>query len=410
MAHKEETPCIRMGIDYFPVNHEGQEMICLRDPLQLAPDPILVPPHAFFIVAHMDGKNRILDIQDAFNRQFGQMIMSDQIEELIDVLDAKGFLDSPAFRDRLTKVETAFRAADLRPSALAGQAYPLEEGEARAFLEGLFDDTQPPPPRPGKRLAGLIAPHIDLHRGGPLFAKAYQALKDMPKPHTALIFGTAHYGEGNLFMLTEKAFETPLGVSRLDEKFSQALVEGCAFDIRAGELAHRTEHSIEFQVLFLQHVFGGTDGPEIVPILCGPLLERLPGHDSPVTLPEMDSFLDVAKTAIETCEGPVLVMAGADLCHVGRKFGMTEPITPDFLDKVRAEDRATLEAAVERDAEAFFQEVARIGNRNNICSVTAIYTVLKLLGDCESELLDYAMAVDEHTDSAVGFAALNLWE
>ncbi|MHC4943098.1 MAG: AmmeMemoRadiSam system protein B [Planctomycetota bacterium] len=410
MANKEGLPRIRMGLDYFPVNHEGQEMICLRDPLQLAPDPILVPPHAFFIVAHMDGSNRIVDIQEAFNHQFGQLIFSNQIEELIDLLDAKGFLDSPAFQGRLSKVESAFRKATLRPSALAGQAYPAEEREVRGLLDDLFDEVPPPSKKQGKRLAGLIAPHIDLHRGGPLFAKAYHALRNTPKPHTALIFGTAHYGEGNLFILTEKAFETPLGVSALDEKFSQALIEGCSFDIRKGELAHRTEHSIEFQVLFLQHIFGKDESPKIVPILCGSLMELLPGHESPLTLPEMKSFLDAVKEAIQACEGPVLVMAGADMCHVGRKFGMSETMTPGFLDRVRQEDRASLTAAVEQDGEAFFRKVAGVENRNNICSVASIYTVLKLLEHCDGELLDYAMAVDEGTDSAVGFAALNLWE
>ena len=97
--------------------------------------------------------------------------------------------------------------------------------------------------------------------------------------------------------------------------------------------------------------------------------------------PEVGRFLDSARKAISACPGPVLVLAGADLSHVGFKFGDTDPARGAFLDRVAQEDMAALEAAATGDGEAFFSEVARINNRNHICSVTSIYVLLSLLGD-----------------------------
>jgi len=124
-------------------------------------------------------------------------------------------------------------------------------------------------------------------------------------------------------------------------------------------------------------------------------------------VPEVASFLEAAEGAIQNCEGPVLIVAGADMSHVGPRFGSAEPLTELFTERVRKEDKAALMAAADCDAEAFFQKVAEVGNRNNICSVTQIYTLLKLLQQPSGTLLSYDMAVDEENGSAVGFAALN---
>lgn len=402
-----DLPKLRPGLDFFPVDHEGERMIVLRDPMQVAPDPVVVPPHAFFILAHMDGGNTLEEIQAAFKRQFGQPVMGEQIRELIDTLDAKGFMESHAFQEKLGRIETAFRESTLRPSSLAGQSYPEEKEEVKRFLDTLFQDLDAPTERSSGTLAGIIAPHIDLQRGGPLFAKAYRSLSQGPPPKTALIFGTAHYGRGGPYILTVKDFETPLGLAEADRSFCEQLEKGLKTNIREGELAHRSEHSVEFQVLLLQHVLFGKPMPKIVTVLCGSVMEAPESGIDPMEIEGVAEFIDAARNTIEASEGPVLVIAGADLCHVGRKFGTREAISDAYLERVRSDDHRALEAAAATDADAFFAHVAGIGNSNNICSVTSIYTALKLLEPCTGTLLGYDMAVDREADSTVGFAALN---
>ena len=47
------------------------------------------------------------------------------------------------------------------------------------------------------------------------------------------------------------------------------------------ELTHRTEHSIEFQVVFLQYLLGGRREFSIVPILVGSFHDLMESGDRP---------------------------------------------------------------------------------------------------------------------------------
>lgn len=404
-------PKIRMDLDFFPIEHEGEQMVGIRDPMGLAENTILIPPHIFYMLALMDGESGVEKIQEGFFEKFEHKPPIEQIEALIKRLDKEGFLDSSDFRVRVLAMEEAFKKAPIRASALAGRSFPESKEELQALVEVIFAKVPEQSDEANKgRLTGIIAPHIDFQRGSKLFAKAYRPLFDEPPPATVLIMGTAHHGDGSPFILARKGFETPLGISELDAGFADHLVGRCSFDIEKGLLSHRTEHSIEFQVVFLQHIFGVDNGPKIVPVLCGNVLDGVGPGESPAIVPEVASFLEATGEAIRNSEGPVLIVAGADMSHVGPRFGSVEPLTPEFTERVRTEDKVALRAAAEGDAEAFFQKVAEIENRNNICSVTQIYALLKLLGNPDGKLLSYDMAVNEQNGTAVGFAALNFWQ
>ena len=84
-------------IEAFPVDLGGREVICLRDPTQLTNDAVFVPREALFILAHFDGKHSILDIQEAYTRQYGQLLHSDAIKGLIAKLDESLLLDNERF-------------------------------------------------------------------------------------------------------------------------------------------------------------------------------------------------------------------------------------------------------------------------------------------------------------------------
>jgi len=253
-----------------------------------------------------------------------------------------------------------------------------------------------------------VAPHIDIERGRKVYAPAYSALAGRRPPHTAVVFGTGHFADGNTYILTRKDFSTPLGTARADGAFCDRLAADCGFDIYKGELCHRGEHSIEFQVLFLQHVFGSEAMPRIVPILCTSF-DPIMGRDgSPASLPEVKGFLAALGGAAEACPGDVLLVAGADMCHVGPKFGAGSPLEQSDLDRVRSEDMRALEAGASGGAGAFYREVAAIRNRNSICGVVSIYTVLEFLEGDKGELLGYDMDVEPEGFAAVGFAAMKI--
>jgi AmmeMemoRadiSam system protein B len=409
MSVDSKRPLLRKSLDIFPVEHEGQHLVAVRDPLGLADEPILVPGEILFLMSLMDGKKSVTDIQIAFTRKYGELIMSDRIQSIVNELDSKGYMESPAYTERVRRIEEAYRSAPMREASHAGQAYPDSISKLRAMLEEIVprpaetsEVSAPPAPR------GLVAPHIDIERGRSVYGLAYASLMGTRPPHTVVIFGTGHFAEGNTYILTCKDFATPLGTARVDKEFCDIIAKECGFDITRGELCHRSEHSIEFQVLFLQHVFGNGAMPLIVPILCTSLDETVESGKPPSDLPEVQGFLAGLAAAAEACPGGVLLIAGADMCHVGPKFGSDAALNQTDLDRIRAEDVSVLEEGVSRGAEAFFQAVASIGNRNHICSIVSIYTILKHLEGETRELMGYDQAVEPEGYAAVGFAALRI--
>ncbi len=410
MSSDSDKPCFRKNLDIVPVEHEGNPSYAIRDPLGLAMEPIVVPGEILFIISRMDGNACIMDIQIEFTKKFGELIMYDQVCEIVKGLDERGFLDSPRFRKRIREIEDAYRNAPSREAVHADLAYPGKKAELKALLDEIVplakdeiavkDEIAPP--------RGLVAPHIDIERGRSIYGLAYSSLAGTRPPKRIVVFGTGHFATGNTYIVTHKDFTTLLGTAPLDKEFCDRLSEACPFDLRKGELAHRSEHSIELQILFLQHVYGAAGMPPIVPVLCTSM-ERPMGKDSsPAADKEVKDFLDALLSADRALEGETLLVAGADMCHVGAKFGSTEPLSQAQLDRVMDEDTRALKAGAADGADAFFHAVSRIDNRNNICGVASIYTVLKFLEGVEARFLGYDMAVDEKDDSAVGFAALVL--
>src|SRR5262249_33577946 len=160
-------------------------------------------------------------------------------------------------------------------------------------------------------------------------------------------------------------FVTPWGIVPVDREFLGRLQAACVGDLIPYEMDHLREHSVELQVVWLHHVLG--DGVRIVPALCpdpcGPQGTR-PGDGTGVDLREFP--LALGRLIAEEDE-PTLVIAGADLSHVGRYFGDEQPLEQPFLDAVRDTDAAALACIVRGDAEAFREHMTATGNPTRVC-------------------------------------------
>ncbi len=108
---------------------------------------------------------------------------------------------------------------------------------------------------PGVR--GVLSPHIDFHRGGSVYTWSYKELVENTQADTFVVLGVAHQYCRRRFALTSKDFETPLGLVPTNRSYLDSIVAMVGRDYFDDELAHRTEHSIEFQVVFLQYLLGG---------------------------------------------------------------------------------------------------------------------------------------------------------
>jgi MEMO1 family protein len=396
-------------IEAFPVNLGGREVVCLRDPAHLTGGAVFVPREALFILAHFDGQHSILDIQEAYTRQSGELLFSDTIKAFIAKLDEHLLLDNERFQAYKRQVIVEFRKSPIRPAAHAGEAYEADPIQLEAQLASYFAHPEGPghadPVADDGMIRGILAPHIDPRRGGPCFAWAYNALRRVSAA-LFIVFGTAHQPTSVPFPLTLKDFETPLGLVETDKDFVRALARRYPTDLLGDELAHRTEHSIEFQVLFLRYVLGPTRTFRIVPILVGSFHECVERGINPAEMPHIADVIHIIREVVAERGEPVCYIVGGDLAHVGMKFGDQGPLTPAFLTQVAREDQELLAAAARVDAEGFFRVIAAHHDRRRICGFPPTYMLLSTMDAAAGTLLKYDQAVEPATQSMVSYASV----
>ena len=154
-------------------------------------------------------------------------------------------------------------ASRVRKPAVAGRWYPGDRpglaGEVDARLAAA------PPRELGGRLLGLVSPHAGLRYSGTVAAEAFALLRGR-RSLTAVLVGPSHrVAFDGVAVYAQGAFETPLGMVRVDEDVADALLAAHP-SITADPWPHREEHSLEMQLPFLQRVVPDV---RIVPVLLG---------------------------------------------------------------------------------------------------------------------------------------------
>jgi|DewCreStandDraft_2_1066082.scaffolds.fasta_scaffold00357_46 AmmeMemoRadiSam system protein B len=389
--------------DAYPVRVNGRDFICLRDLEGVLDEPVLLSPQAFLVATLLDGQRDVLDVQAEYARRSGgDLLLSWDLQEIIEELDRYGLLETQAFTERRRQLEESFRNAPVRLPYHAGKAYPEDPEALRRQLSGYFaavdaKEVQNLTPR------GIVVPHIDFARGGWCYAWGYAALA-ANRGRTYIVLGVAHSGPPVPFVLTRKPFQTPFGVAEVDQDLADALQQR-AGDLTEYEAVHRTEHSVEFQVVFLQYL-AGSHPVRILPILCANL-EEWAGEGSPRSVEAIERVIQALRELVLQARGEVGVIASVDFSHVGPRFGDAEPVGPALASRTSLEDRAALEAIVRGDAEGFWRTIAGGGNPNRIDALSAVYVALRLLEPVQGKLLRYGQAQDP-AGGIVSFASLAL--
>jgi len=427
-----DTPRLR-ALEAFPVDHEGQRCVALRDPAGFTDQIAVLPAPLLDLVSLFDGEHSVEEMRRVLKERHGEAPSIEQIAAVIERFDEAGFLDSDRFRDRRRALEDAFHRNPVRPAAHAGGAYAGEPDALRAQIDDFFsgpdgpgtaitgdvstDPLASPSPaarnaalprsadNPSPRLTGLLAPHIDFHRGGSTYAWAYKELLERSDADLYVILGTCHAGMPDPVAITLKPFDTPLGAVAADREFYEALSRRAGQDLLASEPAHRAEHSIEFQAVMLQHLVAPRRSFTILPVLVSYLHEAVWTRGDPEADPRVPRFVDALRDTLAASERRVCLIAGVDLAHVGPRFGDPEPNTSRSLALVEHADRGMLESVVAGDARGFFASVAFDRDARRICGLSPIYTLLRLLPEARGRLLRYTQWPDP--EGAVTFCAVS---
>ncbi len=408
--HTVAHPKLRQ-VDFFPAEVSNQKVICLRDPLNLTDKILSFPYPLFFIVSLLDGRHSLVDIQAEFMRSYGEIVFQEKIKEIIEILEAHFLLDNERFRELHREIVASFINAPRREMALAGQAYERDPIQLEKAIESFFAHPEgpggplPPEDIPGTP-AGLVAPHIDFRRGGACYAWAHQVLRQTPPPDVFIILGTAHSATRLPFVLTKKDFLTPWGPVETDRTLLDEITGRCPFDFFDDEFVHKSEHSIELQLVFLRAHWGARPPFRIVPVLCGSFHESILEGKSPMDSPEIRSFIEALKTTVAQSREKVCLLASADLAHMGLRFGDSEAPSRFDLESLAEEDHRMLGHTERVDAESFFGHILQEKDRRRICGLSPIYTLLHAVRARTGKILNYAQSADPATGSVVSFAGM----
>jgi AmmeMemoRadiSam system protein B len=172
------------------------------------------------------------------------------------------------------------------------------------------------------------------------------------------------------------------------------------------DYCHSVEHSIEFQVLFLQHLYG--PDIRIVPILCGPYAHSIYQGGVPEKDDNVRRFLD-ALAEMGAREGSRLFwVLGIDMAHMGRRYGDPFTATADegLMEGIADKDQGRIGRIAAGDAAGFWDQVQERQDDLKWCGSAPLYTFLKAVPQARAELLRYEQwNIDEQ--SVVSFAGLS---
>jgi AmmeMemoRadiSam system protein B len=397
-------PALRRGLDLMPSPVADRPGLLIRDPFRYSEQVLIIPPPLVPLLAAFDGEHTDGDLREALVRLSGNLQVGDALDHIVAALRDAGFLDDEVGRGMRDACHSRFAGAATRAAAHAGAAYPDDADGLRETLARYLDGAVAVPPT--SDLLGIAAPHVSPEGGVAGYRAAYRAMGPGLGERTFLVLGTSHYGEPETFGLTRKPFVTPLGETRAAVGLVDALCADGGEAVRVEDYCHAVEHSIEFQVVFLQHLYG--PDVRVVPVLCGPFARATLVGGYPEDDPAVARFLEALQGLART-EGSALVwVLGIDMSHLGRRYGdaFHARAGSGRMATVVDQDRARLERAVAGDAHGFWSLLQDDGDPLRWCGAAPLYTFLHAARPASGALLHYGQwNIDEA--SVVSFAALS---
>jgi AmmeMemoRadiSam system protein B len=408
-------PRLRVDLDFAVSPVADQPGLLIRDTFRYSGHVLVIPPPLVNSLACFDGARTDVDLLGELSRSLnisesGEVAgqLDEVARQLIGALSSAGFLVDETYA-RLKEVRhLAFSQSPVREAAYAGAAYPAELGP----LEELMREYLGAAPQQGEsaqeKMIGIAAPHVSPAGGWQCYRAAYTALTPDLRERTFVVLGTSHYGQPDLFGLTRKPFSTPLGTTRTDERLVAELEAQPAAVVE--DYCHAVEHSIEFQVLFLQAIYG----PEVrvLPILCGTFGRHSGEGEFPEDSKEVKQFLGALGAIAEREKERLFWVLGVDMAHMGARYGdrFAARADGDEMRRVRERDERRIERVVDSDARGFWKLVRENGNDDlKWCGSSAIYSFLKAVPWAQGTLRRYEQwNIDEQ--SVVSFAGISFAE
>ena len=372
-------------LDFQPVYYQGQHMWYLRDPLQLTPYQIMMPPALAQMLLFCDGTRTPQQIHEAFCQHVGEPIAYDIIADALHQLDVACLLENDLSRQAKAKLIADYHAQPHRPPALADLSYPGDVAALTHLFES-YSQGDELNGWAGWRGRGIVSPHIDYQRGGPVYSQVWRRAETaVLEADLVIILGTDHNGGLGTFTLSRVPYATPFGVMPTDldliDKVAEAISPEEAYK---EEIHHRNEHSVELSAVWLHYLYhrANVAPPPMVPILVGSFHHFVTNGEHPGRDELLMTAVDTLKR--ETAGKKVLIVASVDMAHVGPAFNDDFVMDMSRRERLRTQDEGLITAVLQGDAASFYDQIATVQDRNRICGFSPIYLMLRYLETVEN--------------------------
>jgi MEMO1 family protein len=248
-----------------------------------------------------------------------------------------------------------------RKAAVAGSFYPGSKHELIDMLEEFTD-----PKAARLKALGVISPHAGYIYSGACAGKVFSQVE---VPEDVIVLAPNHRGIGaDVAVWDEGSWLTPLGEVKVNTELARLIKTECSL-VESDESAHKSEHSLEVQLPFLQFL---KPGFRLVP-LC---LLRM----------SFDNCEDLGKAiakALKEYGKPALIVASSDMSHY---------ISAQAAKK---QDNLALEQVLKLNPTGLYHAVYE--HDITMCGfipASVMLVVAKALGAKEAEVIDYRNSGD----------------
>jgi AmmeMemoRadiSam system protein B len=393
-------PRLRTNLDFMVSPVADRPGLLIRDCFRYSDAKLIVPPPLIPGLLCFDGLRSEVDLQTELSRSSGNPEFGRTAGALIEALSQAGFLEDETYAKLKESRLSAFIQSPVREAAHAGTSYPSEIEPLRNVMQHYLQGAAPTQ----QGIMGIAAPHISPEGGWQSYHAAYQELTPNLRDRTFIVLGTSHYGAPNKFGLTRKPFETPFGRTGID----QALVDelGAQPAVLMEDYCHAVEHSIEFQVLFLQAIYG--PDVRILPVLCGSFGKSIHAGGVPEDDEDVKRFLGTLGELAEREKKRLFWVLGVDMAHMGVRYGdrLSAHADRDEMTLVKARDMHRIERMNAADAPGFWDLVKESRDDLKWCGSAPIYTFMKAVPQARGTTLRYQQwNIDDN--SVVSFAGIS---
>lgn len=392
---------LRSDLNFMPSPINGQPGLLIRDSFGYSDAVLVIPPILVGCLLFFDGVRTSQDLEAELSRLTGEDEIGKAAELLAARLSQAGFLEDETYARLKERCHAAFTQSPVRKAAHAGQSYPADIDPLREvmskYLGGARSST-----RDG--MIAIAAPHASPEHTWQSYQAAYRCLTRDLRDRTFVVLGTSHYGAPDRFGLTRKPFETPLGRTRIDEALVSELAAQPA--VLMEDYCHAVEHSIEFQVVFLQSIYG--PDVRVLPVLCGSFGRSIEEGGLPEDNDAVKRFLGTLGEIGARESSRLFWVLGIDMAHMGVRYGdrFVAQAGSDEMASVAERDQLRIERIHASDARGFWDLVKENKDDLKWCGSSPVYTFLKAVPGAQGTLHRYEQwNIDEQ--SAVSLAGMS---